>query len=255
MKHLPIIFVIFLFLLGCQERPIRSEFRPVLPELPGHWQELLGQAHWRIEWLNGDGSWQNLELAPGIEAPQLNLVNEWVSAVIAWPYWPEWDLHPGLMRPSGAIFPWDVSGSILRLSWMGGVDAILWKELGIAAAWSEQTQRQPWNFDWPRFREVLSSGNINEEVKKDPWLADWSSIAQRTVQAGFDSRRLVPRASTELVIEELGGRWVGGSPFAPPVNAPEQGPLELKVYDNTETWVSAQGILKCSVSGWLFLAR
>ena len=257
MKYKPFLSVIvLLFLLAaCEERPIRDSFRPVLPELPAHWQEMLGEAHWRLEWVNGDGSWSTHEVKPGMDAPDLNLVNEWISAVVAWPFWPERNLFPGLMRPCGAIFPWDVSGSEIRLSWKGGIDAILWKELGQAASLLDNERRSPWNYDWPRFRETLIQGNINEEVKQDPWLANWSDIAQRTVQSGFDSRRLLPRKHSLLIISDLGGRWIGSSPFATPVDAPEEGPLELKVYDSTETWVSTDGILKCSTEGWLFLAR
>ena len=254
MKYRYFILLILTFLLvSCEDSPIRSSYRIVLPELPEHWKELLGDAHWRLEWVDEQGSWQRLDLRPGAQPPEFSLINEWIYPVIAWPFWPEWELHPTLMRPCGALFPWDVSGGELILGWKGGVDAILWKELGAASRIN--AQRSPWNFDWPRFREILSSGNLSEEIIKDPWLADWRDIAGRTVQSGFDSRRIVPRKSSELIIPDLGGRWMGSSPFATPLDVPPEGPLELQVYDSTETLVSAGGILKCSTSGWLFLAR
>ena len=255
MKYKSLFFILSFLVLPayCEDRPIQSSFRLVLPELPGHWKEILGEAHWRLEWVDEDGSWQRRDLRPDAESLELPLVNEWIYPVIAWPFWPEWDLHPSLMRPCGAIFPWDVSGGELRLSWEAGVDALFWKELGAASA--ANSERPPWNLDWPRFREILVSGNISEDVKQDPWLADWRDIARRTVQSGFDSRRIVPRKPSELVIPELGGRWIGSSPFAPALDAPVEGPLELDAYESTETWVSAKGVLKCSVSGWLFVAR
>ena len=249
-------FVVTLFLVllaACEDRPIQSSYKLVLPELPPQWKELLGENHWRLEWVNEQGSWQRLDLRPGITPPEFSLINEWIYPVIAWPFWPEWELHPALMRPCGALFPWDVSGGDLIFSWKGGVDALFWKELGAAS--HANVQRSPWNFDWPRFREILSSGNLSEEVKQDPWLADWRDIAARTVQSGFDSRRIVSRKSSELIIPDLGGHWIGSSPFAAPLDAPPEGPLELNVYDNTETWVSSEGILKCSSLGWIFIAR
>ena len=255
MKYISFLVITsFLVLLtACDDRPISSSYRPVLPELPGHWEEMLGKAHWRLEWIDESGSWQRWEGRPGMEPPELSLINGWIYPVIAWPFWPEWNLFPALMRPGGALFPWDIYGGELRLSWEGGVDAFFWKELGVFS--QANAQRAPWNFDWPRFREILADGNINEDLKQDPWLADWRDIARRTVMSGFDSRRIVPRVSSELVIPELGGSWIGSSPFMPPLDAPLQGPLELNVYDSTDTWVSSEGVLKCSVLGWVFIPK
>ncbi|MDR0475627.1 MAG: hypothetical protein LBH43_18385 [Treponema sp.] len=39
------------------------------------------------------------------------------------------------------------------------------------------TPRIPWYFDWPRFRELMDSSDIPEEVRLDPWTADWKTIA------------------------------------------------------------------------------
>ncbi|MCL2008237.1 MAG: hypothetical protein FWG77_09150 [Treponema sp.] len=262
MKRKNILFLVFFVLLlsGCEDRPILSSYSLVLPELPGHWEEVLGEPLWRIEWVNEVGVWQRREGVAGTNSGtgglELSLINEWIYPVIAWPYWPDLDLHPALMRPAGGIFPRDVSGGNLVLTWEGGVDAVFWKELGAAA--ETGSQRLPWNFDWPRFREILVTGNISDEVKEDPWLPDWRDIAARTVRSGFDSRRIVPERSNELVISELtdiGGLWISSSPFRPPINAPPEGPLELKVYESTETWVSSKGILKGSTRGWIFIAR
>ena len=240
----------FLLLLpACKIGSIRSFYRPVFPELPAHWEKILGNPRWRLEWVDENGAWQEWE---GVDAPELSLIQEWTSPVLAWPYWPERDLIPGMMRPSGALFPWDVSGGSLVFGWKGGVEAIFWKELAMAERPTEASEgRLPWYFDWSRFRELLESVNIPDKVREDLWLADWKDIAVRTVMSGFDRRRIVSRSFSELVIPDIGGFWAGSSPFAPAFEAPAEGPLKLSVAETPDTWVAVEGILKCSVAGWV----
>ena len=122
---------IFLLLLAaCEDDPIRPSCWPVLPELPRHWKEILGEPRWRLEWIGGEGSW--LEWEGNREAPEFSLSQEWTSPVLAWPFWPARDLLPGMMRPAGALFPWDAAGDRLKLSWEGGPVALFWKELAQA---------------------------------------------------------------------------------------------------------------------------
>ena len=244
-----------LLLAACENGPILSSYRPVLPELPGHWKEILGAPRWRLEWISEGGTWQEWEGSSGQLPPGLSLIQEWTTPVLAWPFWPARDLLPGVMRPAGALFPWDVNGDLLTLSWEGGAAAIFWKELAAADRTTTAAEgRLPWYLDWPCFRELVKSGNIPEAVRQDPWLADWKSIAQRTVQSGFDRRRIVSRSFTEITIPGLGGRWIGSSPFAPPLDAAPDGPLYLKTADTPDTWVSSGAVLKCSTTGWVLRA-
>ena len=248
----------FLALLAaCDNGPIRPSYLPLLPELPAHWEEFLGEPHWRLEWVDGDGLWLERDISPGEAAPGISLIQEWATPVLAWPYWPGRGLLPGMMRPAGAIFPWDAYGRKLGVSWRGGVHALFWKELSqaerpSAPATASEARRLPWYFDWPRFAELLESETTPQAVRDDPWLADWKSIAGRTVQSGFDRRRIASRAFTELAVPGLGGRWIGSSPFAPPLDAPDGGPLRLKVSEAAETWVSPSGVLKASSAGWVW---
>ena len=248
------ITALLVFFTACESGPILSSYRLVLPELPVHWKEILGEPHWRLEWIGGEGFW--LEWEGAGQPPELSPIQEWTSPVLAWPFWPAWDLPPGLMRPAGALFPWDVSGGKLLSSWKGGADAVFWKELALAErSTAAAAGRLPWYFDWPRFRELLRDGNVPEPVRRDPWLADWKYIAERTVRSGFDRRRIVSRTFTGLSIPGLGGRWIGSSPFALPLDAPTEGPLVLSVSAAADTWVSPGGVLKCSSSGWVWRGR
>ena len=246
--------VLSIGLAACRDGPIHSSYRPMLPPLPAHWQENLGAAHWRIEWLDGGAIWRESGIGPGAGPPFLSIMQEWASPALAWPFWPELGLAPGAMRPCGALFPWDADGDELRFGWEAGVEAVFWKEMAQAERQSAAEEgRLPWYFDWPRFRELLKSENVTEAVRQDPWLPDWKSIAARTVQSGFDRRRIVSRSFVELSIPGFGGLWTGSSPFAAPIDAGPEGPLRLRAWDLPDTWVSSEGIMKCSASGWVFI--
>jgi hypothetical protein len=241
----------FLFCLlvlgGCSPPPIPRYYRLSLPGLPDAWEGILGAPLWRIEWIREDGGEEVYE-GSGAGVPEISLMQEWSSPVIAWPYWPERKLFPGDMKPAGAIFPWDVSGDSVTLSWNAGVDAFFWRKLAAGAAGS----RPPWYFDWPRFRELFQSAVLSEAVRLDPWRVDWETLAVKTLESGFYRSRIVPRPVTEMSVPGLGGLWIGSSPFAPPLDAPPGGPLILPAGEGVETWVSSEGILRCGGDTWFF---
>jgi len=245
---------------GCEDvQRIRSSYKPVLPTLPEGWSDVLGDAHWRVEWIGEGGTRHELEVKQGAEVPPLFLIQTWTTPVLAWPFWPELGLGPGIMRPCGALFPWDTYGKDLLLSWEGGVDAVFWKELagvkredGSARAESAKDERFPWLFDWPRFREIMRAEDIGDAVRKDPWVVDWKEVGRKTVESGFDRRRIKAMKYTEVEIILPAGRWLNSSPFAPVLEIPSGGRLTLEVTDAVGVWVSSRGILKVSTSGWIF---
>ena len=242
------------FMAGCADGYSDAHYRPLLPVMPHHWHEILGKPHWHLEWVTDEGVWQQREVLPDSEPPNISLPGEWTTPVLAWPFWPERNIRPGTMRPSGALFPWDASGDKLVLSWMGGVDALFWKELALAErSTAAGDERLPWYFDWPRFRELLESESISETVREDPWLADWRNISRRTVQSGFDRRRIVEQDYTELSISGLDGYWIGSSPFADPLDVEEGYPLLLNATDIVDARVSSGAVIKYSKDGWVVI--
>jgi hypothetical protein len=125
---------------------------------------------------------------------------------------------PGAMKSAGAIFPFDAAGGVVRLSWEGGVSAEFYLALARAQVSGENDagKRRPEWFDWPRFRQLLKDGDIPEELREDPWLADWDAAAAKTVESGWDRRRIKATEYTPLMVTiPADGPWFAASPFAP----------------------------------------
>jgi len=248
-----------LFLNNCGEALTDSSFALELPSLPQVWEDVLGRPCWRIEWVNEEGRKKAMTVQ-GNGDWNISLPQTWVSAVSAFPFWPEKGIGPGIFKPAGAIFPYDASGKSLILSWQGGVDAVLYWELAYRASGQEEAgenperaavPRIPMNFNWPRFRRLFEDPSLNAEVRADPWLADWAGIAAKTVKSGFDKRRLVPEARSALEVPVGPGPWIGASPFADPLFF-ETTPV-FSVRPSSDTWVSKEGILRCNSKAWILI--
>ncbi|MDR2160302.1 MAG: hypothetical protein LBP23_09595 [Treponema sp.] len=244
-----------LFLRACGDL---TEARSVLvmPEIPPSWTALLGNPRWKIEYLSAGGIRETFE--SGGEHPEIFLHPFTASAISAWPFWPDRGIRPGLFRPAGALYPFDMSGSTLMLSWQGGVEAFFYWELASAAQKEVPSSpaaalRRPQNFDWPRFRLLLSDPSIPETVRLDPWTADWRSIAEGVVRSGFNQRRIVP-ARTDLVPVPVGeGPWFGISPFAAPWRSGSGETPLFPVGLETASYFSTAGILRVNRDAWMLL--
>jgi hypothetical protein len=181
---------------------------------------------------------------------------EWTTPVIAYPCWPELDIPAGVFRPAGALFPFDASNNRITLSWKGGLDAWVYLCLRDAGSASEDPNRQPHYFNWPRFRALMESEDIAEEVRLDPWLADWRDVAEQTAASGFDRRRIKPVKTEDLlVVIPQSGVYLGASPFQEPLFWEEEQFVLLPVTEGVDTYVTAQGLLRCTRGSWIWLPR
>jgi hypothetical protein len=196
----------------------------------------------------------------------ISVAVEWATPALAFPFWPGRGIAPGEMRPAGAIIPFDIRDDRLRLSWSAGAEAWFYRCLVEArnAALAEAAEngnpaaldkRRPEYFDWPRFRSLMESDVLPAAIREDPWSADWQATAIRMVRSGFDRRRIVEQAGEELILPRAvlgGGPFAGPSPFAPPlVPAPDRGYC-FPVGARSDTYVSAEGILRVNGRAWLF---
>jgi hypothetical protein len=223
---------------------------------------LLGEPHWRIEWFDQNGQRRTADILPS-KTYEIDLPATWTNPITAWPYWPGHNLIPGLFKPAGALFPFDVSdqkrsdGGNLCLSWKAGHDTVFYHELALIC---DGGVKNPANFDWPRFRELFKSGVLNEAVCKDPWLIDWHFVAEKTMESSFDRRRLVPESVQSVNIPVTPGPWYGTSPFAEALIFSEDETPVFPVRSlasaggGVNVWLSAEGILRCSGKTWIFTA-
>jgi hypothetical protein len=253
MKHLCLWLLAGLIVSGCGRSLVDSVYSLELPDLPPSWEDLLGPPQWRVEWISPGGKKERFITAGGLE---ISIPQTWATPVSAGPFWPDAGISPGLFYPAGAIFPFDLSGDTLSLSWRGGVDAVLYWELAAAAqgaADSGSPVRRPGNFDWPRFRELLKDPSIPEEVRLDPWTVDWKAAAVRFVLSGFDKRRIVPEPQKELAFPVPAGSWIGLSPFAPSRIFDRDEMPVFPAGSKTGSWFSSAGILRYNTETWIFI--
>jgi hypothetical protein len=240
-----IVAVLIAGLSSC-EGIVDHPYRLVMPDLPPAWQAILGGAYWRIEWIDDAGILQTTD-APS--TAKVTVINDAASPVLAYPYWPERNLQPGDMKPAGAIFPWDVRGDSIELSWRGGVDAVLWRELSRTG----NAKRDGASFNWKRWREAWNDGSFPDAAVRDPWLCDWESIAAKIAASGFDKRRIVVVNYPLLSVsgETCKDVWYGSSPFDTGTSAAPDEPLLLPVRHHVSVVFSVTGIIRYSASGVL----
>jgi hypothetical protein len=236
-----------------------QQWRLSFPESPASWSVLPGEPSWHIEWLRPDGSWAQTEKRPG-EDPALDLSETWPAPVIAWPYIPGTPLQRGSLKPAGAIHPHDVQGGHLHLSWQGGVEAVLYREMSRQER--GDTYRGPQYFDWPRFRSLFAEPDTEEErkdtileegIRSDPWDVDWKGAAEKIVKSGFDRRRIKLKEKKEIAVPAPAGPWFSASPFAPELAFGKGDVPVFPLGREIDIWFSVDGLLKASEESWIFL--
>ena len=248
-----IYFLLAALWMSCGPSPLPESYRIKLPASPALRAELLGDCRWRLEWDDSGGRLCHTEIAAANGSGGINILAEWPSAILAWPYWPEKGLAAGLFYPAGAIFPFDLSGDTIILSWEAGVEAYFYRELDKARSLNT-TNRIPEFFDWKRFRTLLK-GDAPEEIRSDPWLADWKSIAERTVNSGFRSSYIRAETRTETaVIIPHSGPWLGASPFITPEFWGEGEEIFLLLSPRPKIFICPGGLFNVSAQTWLWTA-
>jgi len=227
-----------------------SRYTLEFPELPVSWTQLFGSPVWRVEWVDPGGQKQKIDILSGSNM-EIDIPVTWPNPVTAWPYWPHLNLLPGFFKPAGALFPFDVNGNCLPLTWKAGPDTVFYWELALAN--EGNLSRIPANFDWPRFRELFKEETMNKAVREDPWLVNWSFVAERTIANGFDRRRLVPESAELREIPVSDGYWHGTSPFVKPIFITNDTRKVFPIREGINIWVSSEGILRVNGDVWIFI--
>jgi hypothetical protein len=230
------------------------------PPIPPAWVAVFPPVQWRLEWVDPQG----LLRVETLQDPRvtLDLEGDRSSPVLAYPFWPSVNVPPGLVKPCGAIFPFDLQNIpqdtllglgekgevILQLSWLGGVTGYFFKAL--AASEGDQ-MTVPERFDWPRFVSLFQDPALSQAVRDDPWLVDWLEVAKKTRASGFDRRRLVSRPQSTLsLVVPAEGPWANGDPFVPAPSWTAGDQVELSALAEGATFFSPSGFLRYSSSCW-----
>ncbi|MDR2510708.1 MAG: hypothetical protein LBC77_08710 [Spirochaetaceae bacterium] len=227
-------------LLSCAEPVMLENYRLAAPEIPELWEKSFGRPVWRFVWTDPDGVLKSADSLSAVY-PNADIANDRFSPVLAYPFWPERGLSAEVMRPAGALFPLDLSGDTVKLSFQGGVDARFYLELALY----ESEKRPPGGFDWARFRRLWTDGKLDGEVQADPWLVDWADVAEKTAAAGFSTTKLKARPTENLIITVPSeGPWVGTSPFTPAWEWEAGAKMILRVTSGIDTYFCPKGSLR-----------
>jgi hypothetical protein len=255
---------------SCAEPIIAPAYRVGFPEPPAVWVDALGPPSWELFWVDGQGILQSARYPEGAE-PRVELAQQRASPLLARPFWPgvvsagrqtDGQIQSGVMKSAGAVFPFDAAGGFIRLSWKGGISAEFYLALararlaledGVAGGVSSAGKRRPEWFDWPRFISLLGSDSIPEEVREDPWLVDWDEAAVKTIESGWDSRRIRAAGRTPLTVTiPADGLWFGTSPFASAHFRKAGERVELPAREIPELLLSPAGYLKYTKSDYIW---
>jgi hypothetical protein len=250
------LFFLFAAIIGlpvsCGLSPLRDQFRAELPAAPSRWTELLGEPHWRLEWYDSAGNLRSAELAG--QSVAVDTLTQWPNAVLAWPYWPEKGLAAGMFYPAGALYPFDVRGESIVLSWAGGVDAYFYREMDKVRSLNP-SNRTPEYFDWKRFRALLGGETLGDDLRADLWLADWKDIAEKTVRSGFRTSLVKAEKRIAVGIElPRDGPWIWSSPFRYPLLGEKDETVLLPLGRRPEFLVCPEGMLCVSQNNRLWAA-
>jgi hypothetical protein len=259
-----------ILLASCAEPIIAPAYRVSFPEPPAAWTDALGPPSWELFWVDSRGVLQNARYPEDAE-PRVELAQERASPLLARPFWPavvsagsrtDGSIQSGVMKSAGAVFPFDTASGLIRLSWEGGISAEFYlalarvrlaRESGAADSIPSGDKRRPEWFDWPRFRALFEDGGIPEEAREDPWLVDWDAAAAKTVESGWDSRRIRAAECVPLTVTiPADGLWFGTSPFASPRFRKAGERVDLPARDIPEYLLSPAGYLKYTRSDYVW---
>ncbi|MDR0710383.1 MAG: hypothetical protein LBF77_09985 [Spirochaetaceae bacterium] len=268
--RLYVLFLAGILLASCAEPVIVPAYRVSFPEPPAVWTEALGPPSWELYWVDSRGALQSARHPEG-GGPRVELAQNRATPLLARPFWPEvlpagrqtdGQIPIGVMKSAGAVFPFDADGGIIRLSWEGGVSAGFYLALararlalgdGTTGGVSPADKRRPEWFDWPRFRALLGNDGLPEEVREDPWLVDWDAVAAKTVESGWNSRRIRAVERTPFTVTiPADGPWFGTSPFAPARSWKAGDRVEIPAREIPEFLLSPDGYLQYTKSDYIW---
>lgn len=158
-----------------------------------------------------------------------------------------------LSLPAGALWPRDAHApDEIRADWFGGIVTNFYLEL---ARREFPGGRRAASFNWPRFRALLEAGHADGSFPEDLWSVDWALVARKTLDMGFDRRR-IKRGESVWTAELPPGNavWLSDSPFNREAAFPG-GAILAVAGRSTARWYTGDAVFSASAEGCLQTSR
>jgi hypothetical protein len=186
---------------GCRFLAAEAPVWVVLPDVPAHWRDTLGDPAWRVVVPGMD---TGPLIGPGIGALPLRVPKSQNVPVLGYPVAVEGRC---VLPPAAAVFPADLAADhcTLALSWERGPAGEILRRLGVQGVDLE-------TLNAPRLcRE------IEERFAPDPWALDLDRAADALVCGSFRVTDLRALDRREVRLPVGAGWWFLESPFFPTV--------------------------------------
>ncbi len=252
MKYL--IFLCFPVLFACSLGSHVEQYSLKLPEIGNLAEQVWGPITWKLDIISAEGRRQ--EIIDGGGEHIIVIAASTSTVFFARPHSAGAVQGPSLSLPAGGIYPSSLQGGKIVLDWPGGILAQLFVEM---TAREHKDGRRAKDFNWPRFHSLLEEGIGDNSLPEDLWAVDWGLFAQKTLDSGFDRRRIKAEAKTwSLNIGAAGdaGPWLSDSPFLRKLQEYNPCPGDLIGYgEGTRFWISPSQRLTGSAKGHILRER
>ncbi len=139
-------------------------------------------------------------------------------------------LYPnGTLKPSGGIFPLDLSGrSTLVLSAEEGFLADILLQLH-----KENSRIESVNI--PRLRKIIA-----EKCGGDPWVLDGDILKTALLLGSLSVYKIKKKEVLEILIPHVPGIWISDNPFKKKIISSGEGSLELSLYHGLHAFLNVE---------------
>lgn len=239
-----------LVLCSCAFSQKEVDILIVPPPLSSLEASLWGPVSWELEWVSIRGI-EHCQVPSGGLVVQLA-----ADEVCGFSLRPCSDRSTGmptpLSLPAGGLYPHDVRKGRLETDWVGGLAVNFFLEL---LRRERAGGRRAAAFNWPLFREVLEKGIEEGLLPEDPWCMDLGTVAAKTLDTGFDRRRLVASGpSRSVVLPQALSGWLSDSPFMRSQGQQGGESVELGT-SSVRFFVSDSALFHTGVGGSLLIPR
>jgi len=160
-----------------------------------------GSLSWNIKWLSPEGKIESkrLDFTDSIQTIPIEFVRNRATPVLAFL---EVNGRQDIL-PAGSIYPVNISGNSISLSWLNGISAqVLMDLLTKTNQPAEEAQRFCNYFNWKKFQTEFAK-RVDE-----PWLIDKEKITEKLCTGSFSVSVFKEAKTYECVIQHDSLGWI-----------------------------------------------